>query len=60
MDKDNEMANYTYINDGQMKLHEALSLVNKRDIFWRLHLLTIQRVYTLWPAGGIMSKLSLL
>ncbi len=42
-------------SDGQMKLHEALSLVNKR-----LNLLTIQRVYTLWPPGGIVSKLSLL
>ncbi len=47
-------------SDGQISLHEALSLVNKRDIFWRLHLLTIQRVYTLWPPGGIVSKLSLL
>ncbi len=47
-------------SDGQMKLHEALSLVHKRVHFWRLHLLTIQRVYTLWPPGGIVSKLSLL
>ncbi len=32
-------------SDGEMKLHEALSLVHKRVNFWRLHLLTI-------PPGG--------
>ncbi len=32
-------------SDGQMKLHESLSLVHKRVNFWRLKLLTI-------PPGG--------